>query len=116
VPRDVLPLEEMIEAADRAVALTAGVDVAELATDRMRRDALLWNFAVLGEASSQLSEELKGRFPDVRSSTAPPETARVKVTSSHQISERKAATCLIDMSEVISGERLRLPRRFLRRQ
>jgi uncharacterized protein with HEPN domain len=36
MPRDVLLLEEMIEAANRAVALTEGVDVAELAADRMR--------------------------------------------------------------------------------
>ena len=48
MPRDALLLAEMIEAADR-----------------MRRDALLWNFAVLGEAATQLSPELCGRFPEV---------------------------------------------------
>jgi uncharacterized protein with HEPN domain len=41
MPRDVLLLEEMIEAADQAVALVRSVTVAELAADRMRRDALL---------------------------------------------------------------------------
>lgn len=38
--RDALLLEEVIEAADRAVALVQGVGVAGLAGDRMRRDAL----------------------------------------------------------------------------
>jgi uncharacterized protein with HEPN domain len=36
-----------------------------LETDRQRRDALLWNFTVLGEAAGQLSAEVKDRFPDV---------------------------------------------------
>jgi uncharacterized protein with HEPN domain len=65
MPRDTLLLEEMIEAADQAVALVQGITVSELAVDRMRRDALLWNFAVLGEAATQLSVELRDRFPEV---------------------------------------------------
>jgi len=56
----------MIEAADQAVALVDGVTVDELAGDRQRRDALLWNFTVLGEAAAQLSAELKQRFAGVR--------------------------------------------------
>ncbi len=63
--RDVLLLEQMIEAADQAVALVNGVSVADLAADRTRRDALLWNFTVLGEASAQLSVELRQRFAEV---------------------------------------------------
>src|SRR5438105_4597530 len=65
MPRDVLLLEEMIEAAVHAVALVQDVSVVELSADRMRRDALLWNFAVLGEAATQLSDELRERFPGV---------------------------------------------------
>jgi uncharacterized protein with HEPN domain len=65
MPRDVLLLEEMIEAADRAVALVEGLTVEDLTADWMRRDALLWNFAVLGEAVTQLSQELKDRFPEI---------------------------------------------------
>ena len=38
----------------------------ELQDDRQRRDALLWNFTVLGEAAARLSDETKARFPDVR--------------------------------------------------
>ena len=63
--RDVLLLEQMIEAADQAVALVQGVAVEDLAADRIRREALLWNFTILGEASAQLSAELKQQFTDV---------------------------------------------------
>ena len=63
--RDVLLLEQMIEAADQAVALVKGVSIQDLTVDRIRRDALLWNFTILGEASAQLSAELKEQFADV---------------------------------------------------
>ncbi len=63
--RDVLLLEQMIEAADQAVALFEGVGIQDLAADRIRRDALLWNFTILGEASAQLSAEVTEQFTDV---------------------------------------------------
>ncbi len=63
--RDVLLLEQLIEAADQAVALVEGVAIQDLAADRIRRDALPWNFAVLGEASALLSAEVKEQFADV---------------------------------------------------
>jgi uncharacterized protein with HEPN domain len=31
-----------------------------------RRDALLWNFTLLGEAAARLSGDIQPRFPDVR--------------------------------------------------
>jgi uncharacterized protein with HEPN domain len=63
--RDILLLTEMIEAAEQAQELTRGVSAGELEADRQRRDALLWNFTVLGEAAGQLSDEVKTRFPEV---------------------------------------------------
>ena len=63
--RELLLLEEMIDAAEQAHRLVEGVTVAQLAGDRQRRDALLWNFTVLGEASTQLPPDLKERFPEV---------------------------------------------------
>ena len=63
--RDLLLLTEMIDAAEQAGQLTAGITVSQLETDRQRRDALLWNFTVLGEAAAQLSAELKDRFRDI---------------------------------------------------
>ncbi len=64
--RDVLLLTEMIDAADQARRLADGITVADLEQDRQRREALLWNFTVLGEAAARLSEETKIRFPDVQ--------------------------------------------------
>jgi uncharacterized protein with HEPN domain len=53
--RDILLLIEMIDAAEQAQELTCGVSAGDLEADRQRRDALLWNFTVLGEAAGQLS-------------------------------------------------------------
>jgi len=47
--RDLLLLAEMIDAAQQAQHLVDGVTVEELEADRQRRDALLWNFTVLGD-------------------------------------------------------------------
>ena len=63
--RDILLLTEMIGAAEQAQQLANGVTVSQLETDRQRRDALLWNFTVLGEAAGQLSAEVKDQFPDI---------------------------------------------------
>lgn len=63
--RDILLLTEMIDAAEQAHRLAAGVTASQLETDRQRRDALLWNFTVLGEAAAQLSDDTKHRFPEV---------------------------------------------------
>lgn len=57
--RDRLLLGEAIDAAERLVELTAERTPADFDTDRDRRDALLWNFTVLGEAVAQLSEAVK---------------------------------------------------------
>ena len=61
--RDILLLTEMIDAAEQAQQLTADVTVSQLEADRNRRDALLWNFTVIGEAAAQLSAEVTDRFP-----------------------------------------------------
>ena len=63
--RDILLLTKMIDAAEQAQQLADGFTVSQLETDRQRRDALLWNFTVLGEAAGQLSDEVKTRFPDI---------------------------------------------------
>jgi len=63
--REVLLIAEMIEAATQAQSLVADRDLADLERDRQRRDALLWNFTVLGEAAAQLDYDVRRRFPDV---------------------------------------------------
>ena len=54
--RERLLLEEMIGAAEEAHLLATSQTPESLASDRQRRDALLWNFTVLGEAAAQLPD------------------------------------------------------------
>lgn len=63
--RELLLISEMIDAAEQAQQLVQGFGIEELERDRQRRDALLWNFTVMGEAASQLTDEVKARFPDI---------------------------------------------------
>lgn len=63
--RDILLLAEMIEAAEQAIALVAGQSLVDIEQDRRRRDALMWNPTVLGEAASQVSVDLRDRFDDI---------------------------------------------------
>ncbi len=63
--RELLLIDEMIEAAEQARSLVAGFDLEVLEDDRLRRDALLWNFTVLGEAAAQLDASVKSQFPDI---------------------------------------------------
>lgn len=58
-------LEQMLDACEQAVLLVRDVGTGELEADRQRRDAVLWNLTVLGEAAVQLSAELRDRFPEV---------------------------------------------------
>jgi hypothetical protein len=50
----------MIDAAEQARQLAVGVSATDLERDRQRRDALLWNFTVLGEAAARLSGDTQG--------------------------------------------------------
>ncbi len=50
--RDLLLLEEMIDAAEQAHLLGRDQTRDALLSDRQRRDALLWNFTVMGEAAA----------------------------------------------------------------
>ncbi len=63
--RDLLLIHEMIDAAEQAQRLVDGLTAAEIDADRMRRDSLLWNFTVLGEAAGAVSDETRDRFPDI---------------------------------------------------
>ncbi len=63
--RELVLVTEMIEAATQAHRLVEDVSLGELQADRQRRDALLWNFTVLGEAASQIDEAVKEQFPEI---------------------------------------------------
>jgi uncharacterized protein with HEPN domain len=64
--RDLLLLAEIIDATERIVELTSGHDAADIDSDRDRRDAVLWNFTVLGEAVAQVSDETRSSHPEVK--------------------------------------------------
>lgn len=62
--RDLLLIDEMISAALQAIALERMAS-GRLHDDRIRREALLWNLTILGEAAAQLSASSKARFANV---------------------------------------------------
>jgi len=59
--RDALLLAEIIGAVERILELAASGDPAEIEEKPDRRDSLLWNFTVLGEAANRVSTELKAQ-------------------------------------------------------
>jgi uncharacterized protein with HEPN domain len=63
--RDGVLLTEIIEAGERIVALVADRSSVDFEDDPDRRDALLWNFTVIGEAVGQLSDQIKHDHPEV---------------------------------------------------
>ncbi|MFP5345955.1 MAG: DUF86 domain-containing protein [Actinomycetes bacterium] len=69
--RELVLLEEMIDAAEQAHLLAADQAPESLASDRQRRDALLWNFTVLGEAAAQLPDEIKASYPEILDNSPP---------------------------------------------
>jgi uncharacterized protein with HEPN domain len=54
----------MIDAAEQAHLLAVGQTPESLASDRQRRDALLWNLTVLSEAA-QLPDDLRADHPEI---------------------------------------------------
>jgi uncharacterized protein with HEPN domain len=62
---DLLFVVEMIDAATRIAELTAGLDAVAVDRDTTVREALLWNFTVLGEAANQVSQETRSQHPEL---------------------------------------------------
>lgn len=63
--RELLLVREMVDAAEQAILLVTDRTVDQLRADRQLRDALLWNFTVLGEAAAQLPPDFKAQHPEV---------------------------------------------------
>jgi uncharacterized protein with HEPN domain len=63
--RDTVLLGEIVQAAQRILAITTERTADDVAGDPNLHDALLWNYTVLGEAINQLSSELVARHPEV---------------------------------------------------
>lgn len=63
--RDRLLLAEIVDAIERVIEVAAGRSATDLDADRDRREALLWNYTVLGEAIGQLSDDTKAAHPEI---------------------------------------------------
>jgi len=61
--RDFVIVGEMIAAAESAIAIVGKLDATALGKDRLRRDVVLWNMTILGEASAHISERRKTQHP-----------------------------------------------------
>mgnify|MGYP002735375362 CR=1 FL=1 len=65
-PREwLLRLSDILAALSRVADYTAGMDLAAFTADARTRDAVVWNFAVIGEAARLIPTEIEARFPDV---------------------------------------------------
>lgn len=60
-----LLLDDMIEAASRAVSYADGVPPGCLGDDTEKSDAILFNLTVLGEAAKTVSDEMRSRDPEI---------------------------------------------------
>jgi len=63
--RDELFLVDILEAADRIAARIAARNLASVIGDEDLQDVVLRRLTVIGEAASELSEELRSRHPGV---------------------------------------------------
>lgn len=63
--RDLLLLDEIAAASLRATDIATRHNAEELARSLDARDALLWNLTVVGEATGQLSSDLREAHPEV---------------------------------------------------
>ena len=63
--RDELYLADIVEAADLIADFTAGIDYAAFAGSELLRSGVAQKPAVIGEAASRVSEELRSRHADV---------------------------------------------------
>jgi uncharacterized protein with HEPN domain len=60
-----LYLEDILEAANNIQSYAAGLSYGELIRDRMRVDAIVRNFEIIGEAAGKIPEEVRKRHAAV---------------------------------------------------
>jgi uncharacterized protein with HEPN domain len=63
--RYLLYLEDILESAKNIQSYVGGLSFEELKKDRMRIDAIVRNFEIIGESSSNIPQEIKDRYPFV---------------------------------------------------
>lgn len=62
---DKLRVLHILESAQRIQEYVRGLDAERFAADRLRQDAVVRNFEIIGEAAKLVSEDLKRAAPDV---------------------------------------------------
>ena len=58
-------LTDVVEAIDKIMLYTSGMDFEIFAGNDLVKDALARNFTIIGEASSRLEDSFREQFPDV---------------------------------------------------
>ena len=58
-------LDDILESALNIEEDTRGLSYTEFMTDRRRRDAVVRNFEIVGEATKKLPDDLKTRYPSI---------------------------------------------------
>jgi len=65
-PRDwLVRLDDILGAIAKIERYTAGLDLAAFVNDERSRDAVVWNFSIIGEAARLVPSDVEARFPDV---------------------------------------------------
>jgi uncharacterized protein with HEPN domain len=60
-----LYVNDMVEAAERIVAVCAGIPAEQILDDVDRADIVLWRLTVLGEAAKSVSPAFRAEYPEV---------------------------------------------------
>ena len=63
--RDKDYLSDIHESMERIGLYIKGLTYKQFTTDRKTQDAVIRNFEVIGEAAKNISEDLKGRYPEI---------------------------------------------------
>ncbi len=58
-------LSDVVEAIDKILLYTTGMDFEDFARNDLVKDAVARNFIIIGEASSRLEDSFREQFPDV---------------------------------------------------
>ena len=63
--RSLLYLEDMRESANKVQRYTQGMGLSEFMLNELVVDATLRNLEIIGEAAKNLSDDVKGRYPEI---------------------------------------------------